>query len=359
MKDGSTSSVQSQGESRERIKKERGQGRGGRRRHRAGGGRSVRAPQKIFSQKGGLLVQEELERVAARRVKVWGKPEKEDYDFRSWTSGASKEWLCAGCVYENTRESWRLRCLLVLINAALEKVHGLEFLSLSFEGLRYRDALLRLGGWFGWLRSFTEELADNRRFADLGKERVKESLERLPRYFLAPGAIGLAMPLDLVEPLFLWPEQPLMQNARGIVDGSMENIAVQIRWVDYNNEEMGQEMAAVAEKLRPASVPEPQRRGKGKKSEIESLLDALSVLRICNRFPLACDLSRRIVEVAGVCGYSGCKKEARAYKARCKAGRGDLPMSIAAQVEIARARDRALLFFQQLFPWEIPKEMVK
>ena len=50
-----------------------------------------------------------------------------------------------------------------LINSAFQKAiqaertrtrppfQGLQFLSLSFEGLRYKDALLWLGGWFGWL----------------------------------------------------------------------------------------------------------------------------------------------------------------------------------------------------------------
>jgi hypothetical protein len=109
-------------------------------------GESVRLTENFLPQKemsDALEVkQKDLWRWAADRVTPWGKPEKKDYDFRSWTLDASKELLRAGCIYENARESWRLRSLLVLTPAALEKARaatGLEFLSLSFDGV----ALLR------------------------------------------------------------------------------------------------------------------------------------------------------------------------------------------------------------------------
>ena len=40
----------------------------------------------------------------------------DDYDFRSWAKGASKNCLSAGAVYEYARESRKLRCLLALMN---------------------------------------------------------------------------------------------------------------------------------------------------------------------------------------------------------------------------------------------------
>ena len=121
-----------------------------------------------------------------KRVVPWTRLSPNDYNFRRWAAPGSKELLRAGCVYEYARESRKLRCLLVLINLAFqkasqaEKTHsrppfeGLGFLSLSFKGLRYRDALLGLWGWFGWLRKFTDQLADNKSFADLYKKTKRK-----------------------------------------------------------------------------------------------------------------------------------------------------------------------------------------
>ena len=119
--------------------------------------------------------QRKLELRAAERVVPWTRLASNDFNFQSW---ATARFIRAGCVYEYARESQKLRCLLVLINFAFQKArltekeqtqkrgHPLRFLSWSFEGLRYRDALLQLGGWFGWLRRFTDELANNTSFAE-------------------------------------------------------------------------------------------------------------------------------------------------------------------------------------------------
>ena len=101
--------------------------------------------------------------------------------------------LLAGCVYENARESWKLRCLLVLIDSCLKKVQGLEFLGLSFAGLRYCDALDELGGWFGWLRRFSHELADNVSYAELKSSKLEDSLGVLRRYFVGRRAVGFSL----------------------------------------------------------------------------------------------------------------------------------------------------------------------
>jgi hypothetical protein len=177
------------------------------------------------SSETGKNQHEESEMEAAKRVVPWTQICPNDYRFK-WASNESKEnkeFLRAGCVYKYTRESRKLRCLLVLINSAFQKAlqaektqtrppfQGLQFLSLSFEGLRYKDALLRLGGWFGWLRTFTNELAANTSFAELCKEnreQLNESLSTLPEYFYAPRAVELAFPglnESLVEPRLLWP----------------------------------------------------------------------------------------------------------------------------------------------------------
>jgi hypothetical protein len=80
-------------------------------------------------------------------------------------------------------------------------------------------------------------------------------------------------------------------------------------------------------------------------------LKQLVVLRIWKR-----ELSRwkRLKLVAEFCDYKGCVREAAAYKDRCKDGRGDEPMSNAAQVEISSARAEARKFFQRFFPGEEP-----
>jgi hypothetical protein len=155
-------------------------------------------------------------------VVPWSELRPNDYAFRGWARGGEGVMLLAGCVYENARESWKLRCLLVLIDSCLEKVQGLEFLGLSFAGLRYRDALHELGGWFGWLRRFSHELADNVSFAELDPVRLRESLEVLPRYFLGRRAVGFSIGRgEAVLPRVRLPRENKARQARcvGARDG--------------------------------------------------------------------------------------------------------------------------------------------
>src|SRR6266851_1812955 len=81
--------------------------------------------------------QTKLERWAAQRVKPWSKPQRDDYDFRSWTKGASKELLEAGCIYEYARESRRLRCLVALMNPARRRM-DLELDTLTRTGIQLK-----------------------------------------------------------------------------------------------------------------------------------------------------------------------------------------------------------------------------
>ena len=82
-----------------------------------------------------------------------------------------------------------------------------------------------------------------------------------------------------------------------------------------------------------------------------NLLNQLSVMRIWNLESNRCE---RLTLVAKFCGYQGCKDEVKAYKERCKDGRGDEQMSNAAKAEISGARADARTFFQKLFPGEEP-----
>ena len=70
-------------------------------------------PAENFVQKDDFEArQEALWRWAAERLTPWGELEEEDYDFSSWTEGASEELLSAGCLYEYARESQTFRSFL-------------------------------------------------------------------------------------------------------------------------------------------------------------------------------------------------------------------------------------------------------
>jgi hypothetical protein len=255
------------------------------------------------SSETGKNQHEESEMEAAKRVVPWTQICPNDYRFK-WASNESKEnkeFLRAGCVYKYTRESRKLRCLLVLINSAFQKAlqaektqtrppfQGLQFLSLSFEGLRYKDALLRLGGWFGWLRTFTNELAANTSFAELCKEnreQLNESLSTLPEYFYAPRAVELAFPglnESLVEPRLLWPWQAPDARHRNIENDVI--ITIRIRLRDFTNKEIGKAMEEWARMLRPSAEKEPTRKGTGKRNSPRSWLNALSAMRLASYHP--------------------------------------------------------------------------
>jgi len=80
-------------------------------------------------------------------------------------------------------------------------------------------------------------------------------------------------------------------------------------------------------------------------------LKQLAVVRI---WKLERNQWKRLKLVAEFCGYNGCRKEMKAYRERCRQGRGDKPMSSAAKVEMSDARKGALIFFKSLFPSENP-----
>ena len=244
--------------------------------------------------------QQRSEFQADKRVVPWTQLSRKDYNFRSWAAQGSKALLRAGCVYEYARESRKLRCLLVLTKSAFQKAkqaektqsrppfQGLQFLSLSFEGLRYSNALQWLGGWFGWLRQFTDQLADNKSFADLCEEnekQVNESLSTLPTYFHAPRAVEFSVPglnEDPIEPRLLWPWQALDARPRNIENDVI--ITVRIRR-DSTKKEILDAMEVLVSMLRPSTEKEPTRKGTGKKDSPRSWLDALCAMRLASHYP--------------------------------------------------------------------------
>jgi hypothetical protein len=340
------------------------------------------APGENFAQKDDFKVQQEaLWRWAAERVPPWSKLQRDDYDF-PWTNHAPKQLLEAGCIYEYARESRKLRGLLVLMNPRRKRepfetmvpsrTGRVRHLPCSFEGLREEDARRTLRGALRWLRGYADELAENKSFADLLRTRKKEvtiSITERPLHF----------PLKAIQLAFLhlwdygepppWPWQPWTATLfsgevsakgltfinipdRSIHDDGSEKIAIHVRWRDFRNSEIGEEMKKLVELHRPTSEPEPNRKGQKPEDTIRAYMKALSVMRICKLHkgkPW-----KKLELVAKVCGYKGCVSEAAEYKSRCKEGRGDRPMGKTAQTEMSDARSRALKFFQRLFPGETP-----
>jgi hypothetical protein len=221
--------------------------------------------------------QKELWRLAAKHVVPWDKLQRNDYDFQSWTKNASDDLLNAGCCYEYARESHKLRCLLVICALKRKrKLTGPLVLKISEYPTRWGTYLIE-SGWERWLSTFTDELASNKSFADLhrtDRTKVKESLKALPSYSVLPKAV----------------ESP----GRYVDYPGSAILPIQFFWRDYTNKEIGKELAILTGKLRPIEEPEPQRKGKGKPSSIKSALNALSVMRIWERFPKAKHLRQRI-----------------------------------------------------------------
>jgi hypothetical protein len=308
--------------------------------------------------------QKKLDSFAAGRVKQWNGFREDDYDFRSWAKGASRERLEAGCLYEYARESRKLRGLLVLMNPKRKRKpfevetdpgNGEQFdLPCSFEGLQEREARRVLGS-LRWLVDFADPLADNKSFAELFRTnptKLDRSFVKRPLHFLT--ALQLALPFLGEKP---WPWREfiplILPHERPIGSDGSENIAIRVRWGHFTNGEIGKAMKEFARAYRPPdeAAKEPRRQGTRRKITIQSHLNALSVMRIWKHER---NQWKRLNLVAQVCGYKGCEKEAAAYKDRCKDGHADQPMNKAAKVEMTKARKRALSLFRLWFPWENP-----
>ena len=329
-----------------------------------------------------------LENWALERVKPWEEIKPWDYDFSSWATGAGKACLQAGAVYENARESRKLRCLLVLMNRkrpreAWEIVqpgslngrrprpgeidsHPAEvnWLPCSFGGLDQHAAERALGGFLYCLCDLADYLADNISFGELfltkrdELEKAFGGLDKLARVrsefrFFLPvvDAVGVARRSEIED---ITVAETLFDEGKRIVLGEAcsEVIAIRIRWCGFTKKEIGGGLKEIAWRHRPSHCKEPKRKGQRPKDVILAHLKALSVMRIWKlhqRNPW-----KRLKLVAENCGYEGCVRESEEYEWRRTGGYGDQPMSNAAQVEMSDARARALSFFQSIFPGETP-----
>jgi hypothetical protein len=266
---------------------------------------------------------QQLEKWAAGRVKPWCGLCEDDYDFRSWAAvpggeKVTKERLQAGCLYEYARESRKLRCLLALMNPARQRqafeitTAPVEWgsreqiqLDCSFQDLNEHDAESVLGGWIYSLADLADYLADNVSFGELFRTKRNElesafdgldSLERVRREhlpFRRVNAVDFAWESEqwqatVQETLGDQPYSDRSDQRKRIIreDGS-EVVAIEIRWRDFTDKDIGVVMEGFARAHRPqnAASKAPQRRGRGKRNEVQSALDALSAMRLASYYP--------------------------------------------------------------------------
>jgi len=295
--------------------------------------RTPRAEQELPALDEFEAQQKEVWEFAAKRVPAWGKPEKNDYDFRSWMKGASAELLNAGCFYEHARESRKYRCWLKIQHAPRDECFWPSPPVIAFDGARSAgpDTLSR-SGWATWLDEFADELIANKSFAEIWQKnstKLRKSLIALDDYSGYPKAVELP--------------------GRYINFPGSQKVELQIFWRNYNNNDIAEQMKKFAALNRPQDEPEPDRRGQHKgESTIRSDLKDLSVMRIWKREP---DPWKRLNLLANVCGNESYITEWKRYKDRCRKGHGDEPMGKSAKSDMSRSRKRALRFFQHFFPY--------
>ena len=220
---------------------------------------------RVVPLEGDFESQQERRRLSAdKRVVLWGELHQNDYDFRVW--GKDEKLLDAGCAYEYARESHKFRCLLVLTDPGRKRERSGIGTWTELKGNTAGLIYLSESGWESWLRGFTEELAANKSFADVlstNRQKVEDSLAELPKSLL-PKAVELP--------------------GRYINYPGSQDVLIQICWRHYRNTGIGKEMVKLAKKLRPDDEPEPAKSGTGKRSSSESLLDALSAMRLASHY---------------------------------------------------------------------------
>ena len=269
-----------------------------------------------------------LENWAVDRVKPWskraigGKLRPEDYDFRSWAKGASKERLEAGCVYEYARESRKLRDLLTLMNPKRAREaweiarpglidgrrpepdeidsHPAEAnrLPCSFEDLDEHDAERALGGSLYCLGDLADYLADNISFGELFHTKRDElekafgGLDKLSRakrefrYFLPVfEAVDVATKSEAGHATV---EETLSDDEKRIIRGDTcsEVIAIRIRW-RFTNSQIVAGMKKFVRAHRPRNQTyKPLQRKKGsRRDSFRAALDCLSAMRLASYLP--------------------------------------------------------------------------
>jgi hypothetical protein len=178
-------------------------------------------------------------------------------------------------------------------------------LSCWFKGLNEHDAERALAGCLYALADLADHLADNVSFGELFRTKREElesafdGLDKLARvqrehhYFRRITAVGLAWEVERAQATVgetladqLHPERR-GRRERIIRDDGSEVVALRIRWRDFTDKEIGAAIKRLARAYRPRNPASkaPQRRGRGKRDEVQSALDALSAMRLASHYP--------------------------------------------------------------------------
>jgi hypothetical protein len=264
----------------------------------------------------------ELESWAVKRLKLWGTPRQDDYDFTSWANGASKNCLHAGVAYEYARESRKLRCLIVLMNPkrpreAWEIVRpGLiegrtpepadidsypaeaRWLPCSFEHLTEYDAERALHGFLYCLVDLADDLADNVSFGELYRTKRDElekafgglnELTRVTeefRYFMPIFAPVDVAPRSEAEKATVL--ETIGRDEQRLIHGEpcSEVIAIRVRW-RFTNSEIAAALKEFVCEHRPRSDAYKARQPKkgSRRDSARAALDCLSAMRLASYLP--------------------------------------------------------------------------
>ncbi len=246
-------------------------------------------------------LREDLQKRVAKQVKPWLRMlRSDDYDFRSWTAGATRNRLRAGAIYEYARESRKLRSLLVLMNPRRPR-HSWEepdVLPFSFENLHEDVAAGALDGFLYCLCDLADHLAQNISFGELFRVQRDElenafgglddlsRVKRPFRYFLpVVDAVELA---ETSEVQHATTKETILDDEKRIICGEAcsEVIAMQFHW-RCGKSEMFLALKDFVETHRPRKdgyKPRQRKRG-SRRDSAGNALNCLSAMRLASYAP--------------------------------------------------------------------------
>lgn len=301
-----------------------------------------------------------------RRLKPWAsRLAPEDYNFGErvdeilrWPKEEQRLRLGAFVIYEYTRESYKLRGLLTLLNPPDRGRKKNGICPEAFEGLDAATAEKALGGWFAILLELADELAANVPFALVKPERIDRAL------FHREVVDGKSLRRSRLESeigqtvRFVPPVAPAFENFRFDAAGHetmlswwMESrgekskwksipaskrmfhcdhkrqeceeiLLVRINWRDYSNKELGDAFTAFVRRYRPhEKFPEPATKtgpGKGRDTQLFKHLTALCALRLANAFPFKAAEEMFRKAKAKLASPEAALLEPRKFDAKCR-----------------------------------------
>jgi hypothetical protein len=263
------------------------------------------------------IERKKLEKWATDRVKPWSRELRVgDYNFRDWATGATKNCLVAGGVYEYARESRKLRGLLVFMNPKRPRetwemvrpalISGKRPdpndpfaqampIPCSFQNLDERRAERALGGFLYALAELSDYLADNISFHELFRSKRDElekafggldklsRVKRERRYFypiISPAHVATASKAEDATVREVLGDTNSERTRIILSESRSEVIAFEIRWL-FTDSEIAKAVAKILRSIRPKSC-KPIPRRKRRQESPQSALDALSAMRLAS-----------------------------------------------------------------------------